>query len=62
MIDTTTKRHSQVQLDRMKELAKTNPDAYRFALAWLAGGGDANPELRLRVDASIDYVERTYPR
>lgn len=60
MDDTTTKRHSEVQMDRIKELAEINPDVYRFALAWLAGAGDVDGELGNHVDDAIEYVALTY--
>ena len=50
------------RMDRMRKLAKTNPDAYAYAYAWLEGAATINPELSEHLDKAIDFVERTYPR
>ncbi len=58
------KTATEVQMDymsRMDKLAETNPDAYRYVFAWLAGAGSINPELAEHLDKAIDFVERTYP-
>ncbi len=47
-------------MDRLKDLAKTNPDVYLFVLAWLSGAGDVDQRLAEQIDRAIDYVERTY--
>ncbi len=60
-----SKTATEVQMDRinrMKSLAKTNPEFYAYAFAWLAGVASLNAELAEHVDKAIDYVERTYPQ
>jgi len=49
-------------MNRIKDLAESNPDVYRHAFAWVAGAGSVNEELGKHVEKAIDYVERTYPR
>ena len=49
------------RMKRMEDLVKSNPDAYRLALHWLAGAADINPELGEHLDKAINYVERTFP-
>ena len=56
---------TEVQMDRMKQmkdLAKSNPDAYVFVFAWLAGAASANTELGEHLDKAIDYEKRVFPR
>ena len=47
------------QMDRLKHLAETDADVYRFAFAWLAGAGEADRKLGEHLDKAIDYMERT---
>ena len=50
------------RMKRMRDLAESNPKAYAYAFAWLAGAATANPELGEHLDKAIDFVKRTYPR
>ena len=50
------------RMKQMKDLAKSNPDVYAYAFAWLAGVATINPELGEHLDKAIDYVERTFPQ
>ncbi len=58
MIDTTTETTSTT-MKRMKDLTKTNPDAYRLVFAWLVGAGTINSALGKHIDKAIDYVTTT---
>ncbi len=49
------------RMKRMRELAESNPDAYRLVFVWLAGAASANTELGEHLDKAIHYVERTFP-
>ena len=62
MSDTTTKASDVGQMDRMRDLAESNPDVWRYAFAWLAGVGRIRPEMSKDIDEAIDYVERTFPQ
>ena len=62
MSETAAKSVSDVQMDRMRGLAETNPDVYRLAFYWLSGAGRFNKELGEHVTKAINYVERTFPR
>ncbi len=60
-----SKTATEVQMDRMnrmRDLAESNPDVYAYAFAWLAGVATINPELGEHLDKAIDFVERTYPQ
>ncbi len=55
---------TEVQMDRMKrmrDLAESNPKAYVFAFAWLAGVATTNTELGEQLDKATHYVEQTFP-
>ncbi len=49
------------RMKRIKDLAESNPGAYRYAFAWLAGAASGNTELGEHLDKAINYVERTFP-
>ena len=49
------------RMKRIRDLAESNPDAYRLVFVWLAGAATANTELGEHVDKAINYVERTFP-
>ncbi len=49
------------RMNQMKDLAETNPHAYSYAFAWLAGVATINAELGEHLDKAINYVKRTFP-
>ena len=62
MSETATKASDVGQMDRMRDLAESNPDVWRYAFAWLAGVGRIWPAMSKDIDKAIDYVKRTFPR
>lgn len=61
MSETAKQAYLDQRVNRMRHLAETNPDVYRFAFVWLSGAGGINKELGKHLDKAVDYVERTYP-
>ena len=53
---------TEVRMKQIRDLAESNPDAYRLVFVWLAGVATINPELGEQLDKAINYVERTFPR
>ncbi len=46
--------------ERLNKVAEVFPDVHKFALAFLIGAAEANPDLRVRIEGAVDYVERTF--
>ena len=49
------------RMNRMRKLAKNNPEAWSYAFVWLVGVANVNAEIGEHIDKAINFVERTYP-
>ncbi len=47
-------------LERLSKVAEVSPDVHKLALAFLIGAAEVNPDLRVRIEGAVDYVEKTF--